>query len=404
MRGAINIAIVLRGSLLGLCLVVAACSWLPGAGPSKSDIDDAGKSQATRFALIDLNASVVSSMEKWPTASLQGTFGQQEPVRVQTIGVGDHIQITLWEITSGGGLFSAPPVIGSGASTGARSVIIPEQVVGAEDGSITVPYTGSEDRLSSNRLRVVGMTPRQVEAMIVGRLQGKAAEPQAIVTITKNISNTVSVLGDVTQGARVPLSPRGDRILDVISEAGGTKAPTQDIFLTLLRGGKSLKVPMQALIADPKENIYVRPGDVITAAREPQTFTAVGATGKNEVLSFEAVGLSLEQAIGRAGGLNDQRADPGGVFVIRFEPAVAYAQLGYELPAPNQMGDVPVIYRLNLRDPNGFFFARRFPMHNKDILFVSNAPAAEVSKVGTIVSTFLLPAGTVVAVGAIAKQ
>ncbi len=42
---------------------------------------------------------------------------------------------------------------------------------------------------------------------------------------------------------------------------------------------------------------------------------------------------------------------------------------------------MPVIYRLNLRDPQGFFLATKFPMNDKDIQFVSNAQSVEFSKV-----------------------
>jgi polysaccharide export outer membrane protein len=161
---------------------------------------------------------------------------------------------------------------------------------------------------------------------------------------------------------------------------------------------------MQAILNDPREDIYVSPGDVITVTREPQTFTAIGATGINNVLPFDAIGITLEQAIGKAGGLNDQRADAGGVFVIRFEQPVTYDQLRFARPMPGSTAEVPVIYRLDMRDPGAFFLARHFPVRNKDILFVSNAPAAEIQKVGAIVSTFLVPAGTIVAVGALARN
>jgi len=138
---------------------------------------------------------------------------------------------------------------------------------------------------------------------------------------------------------------------------------------------------MQAMLTNPTENVYVRPGDVISVAREPQTFTAAGATGINAVVPFDAIGLTLDQAIARAGGLNDNRADPGGVYVIRYEQAGDYDQLGLRRPDTSATAEVPVIYRVNMRDPNSFFLAARLPIRNKDVLFVSNASLTEVQKV-----------------------
>jgi polysaccharide export outer membrane protein len=330
-------------------------------------------------------------METWNSTSLQSTFGSNGPANSQTIGPGDTVQVVLWEAASGG-LFSS-----SGAdrvSSGSHSAIIPEQVVGG-DGSIMVPYAG--------RIAAAGRTPRAVEDSIVAALQGKAIEPQALVTVTKNLSNTVSVLGEVTGGARVPLTVRGDRILDVIAAAGGTKSAPYDVFITLTRSGRSARVPMSAILANPGENIFVRAGDTVTVAREPQTFTAFGATGRNDVLQFEASSLTLDQAIARAGGLLDQRADARGVFVIRFEPVANYDQLALSRPAEGPLPEVSTIYRLDMRDPNSLFLAHRFPMRNKDVLFVSNAPATDLQKVGTIISTFLIPAGAIIGVTALAR-
>ena len=341
--------------------------------------------------MIDVDQNIVSVIEKWSAASLQGSFGHQQPTATQAIGVGDYVQAVIWE-ASAGGLFSTP--VNDRGGPGSRTAQIPEQVVGP-DGAITIPYAG--------RLQVVGRTPSQVEQAIVSALTGKAIEPQALVTVTKNIANTVTVIGEVTSGARVPLTTRGDRILDVVALAGGTRAPAHETFITLIRNGRAVRIPMQAILLDPNENIYVRPGDTISVARELQTFTAAGATGTNAVIPFEAIGITLEQAIAKAGGLNDSRADPGGVFVIRFEQASEYDQLRLARPQPGTYSQVPVIYRLNMHDANSFFLARRFPIRNKDILFVSNAPLTDLQKVMSALLPILGVGATAVGVAAIAR-
>ena len=368
-------------------LLLAGCEGFPGAGPTSGDINAAARPSTngqTRFALVDTNQNIVAAMERWQAVSLAESFGPRRPPSAQTIGVGDSVQITVWE-AGAGGLFSAPAT--DRQSPGQRSATIPEQVVGA-DGAVTVPYAG--------RIQAANRTPKQVEEAVVRGLEGKAIEPQALVTVTKNVANTVTVVGEVTSGARVPLNAGGsDRILDAVALAGGTRAPVHETFITLMRGGQSVRVPMQSILANPRENVPVFPSDVVTVTKDPQTFTVMGATGQNSVLPFDAIGITLDQAIGRAGGLNDQRADPTGVFVVRFENAANYDQLGLPRPDPGTTNQVPVIYRVNMRDPNGFFLARRFPMRNKDILYVSNAPAAELQKFLNIVGSVLSPINTV---------
>ena len=169
----------------------------------------------------------------------------------------------------------------------------PEQVVG-RDGAITVPYAG--------RVHVAGRTTRAVQGDIETALQGKAIQPQVLVNVTHSISNTVSVGGEVAAGARIPLSVKGDRLLDVIAAAGGVRAPVNETYVELSRGATTSRVPLSRVIANPKENIYLQPNDVVTLVRDPQTFIAYGATGRNAEIPFEADGINLAQALAKAGG------------------------------------------------------------------------------------------------------
>ncbi len=137
-----------------------------------------------------------------------------------------------------------------------------------------MPYAG--------RIPVINHTPPEVEKIIVQRLTGKAIEPQALVTVTHNFSNAVTVGGDaVKQADRIPLNVRGDRILTVIAEAQGILTPVPQTYIELSRRGRTVRVPMQALVSNPRENIYARPGDGVTVVHYVSTVTAVGATGNN---------------------------------------------------------------------------------------------------------------------------
>jgi polysaccharide export outer membrane protein len=368
----------------GLAAATAGCSSLPSQGPSALDILQQGSPTdpdiAPRFLITDLNEYSVSVLERTPLPSLYSRFGDHRAPPSPVIGVGDSVSVTVWEAAAGG-LFSAPAL--GGVSTGSHSSVIPDQVV-ARDGSITVPYAG--------RIPVVGLTPPQIEAAIVERLSGKAIEPQALVGVSRNISNTVTVTGEVTAGARVPLSTRGDRILDVIASAGGIKAPVHATFLALSRGNLTVQVPMQALLTNPRENIYLRSGDVLTAVLDPQTFTAFGATGRNALVPFDAIGISLEEGVAKAGGLLDLAADPQGVFVMRVEPVSVAHQLNPAYPIAPGQRFVNVVYRINLKDAATYFLARRFPVRNKDVIYVASSPSTEWQKALSLFSTLTGPA------------
>jgi polysaccharide export outer membrane protein len=228
---------------------------------------------------------------------------------------------------------------------------------------------------------VAGRTTRDVQGDIEHALQGKAIQPQVLINVTRSVSNTVSVGGEVAAGARIPLSVKGDRLLEVIAAAGGVRAPVNETYVELSRGSTTSRVPLTRVIANPRENIYLRPNDVLTLVRDPQTFIAYGATGRNAEIPFDADGVNLAQALAKAGGLDDNRSDPQGVFIFRYEPESVARALRPASPLIVPGRPTPIVYRLNLSDPNSLFVEQNFRIANRDLIFVSNAPFTEVEKV-----------------------
>jgi polysaccharide export outer membrane protein len=366
-------------------LAAAGCSMIPAQGPSASDItaEGSGQAQARRFELVDLDMNVAKVLGTRRADKTIASFGDYRPSTQLRIGIGDEVSVTIWEAAAGG-LFSAPLVTDK-FTTGSKSATIPPQVVD-RDGVITVPYAGP--------VHVAGHTSREVQAAVEQALEGKAIQPQVLVNVTRSPSNTASVLGEVVTGARVPLSANGDRVLDVLALVGGVKAPVNESFVELTRGPRTARVALTRVVNDHREDIYVRPGDVLTVIRDPQTFIAYGATGRNEQIPFDAEGITLSQAMAKAAGLQDYRADPSGVFVFRFEPESVARRLKPNslLIAPGKL--TPFVYHLNLRDPNSLFVAQTFPIFNKDVIYVSNAPLTDLQKVMEVFNLAVTPAAS----------
>jgi polysaccharide export outer membrane protein len=247
---------------------------------------------------------------------------------------------------------------------------LPEQVVN-NDGTINVPFVG--------QVKVAGRTLQQIEADIAQKLKGKANQPQVMVRVVRNASSNVTVVGDVGNSIRVPLTPRGERVLDALAAAGGVRQPVNKMAIQVTRGNAFHSLPLETIIRDPRQNVPLQPGDVVTALFQPLSLTALGATGKNEEINFEAQGISLAQALARSGGLIDSRADAKGIFIFRLEPSDAITWPKQPVRMTPE-GQVAVIYRIDLDDPASFFVAQSFQMQNKDLLYVSNAPVAELQK------------------------
>jgi polysaccharide export outer membrane protein len=259
---------------------------------------------------------------------------------------------------------------GTGSATGSRGINLPAQVV-PPDGMITVPFVG--------RVAVKGRTPAQAQMLIQTLLTGKTASPQVIVSVPTSSQHTVTVAGEIIRGARVPLSPNGDRLLDVIATAGGPQGPVFDVYVRLSRNGVTTTIPFRTLVDNPPENVYAWPGDVLTLIRIPHSFAAFGESGRNAQINFDQPKLDLAQAIAKSSGLNDDRADPVGVFLLREEPLSLVKKFhdgAFDWPT----AQVPVVYHFNLQDAKTYFLAQHFPIHNNDIVYVAPARANMIQK------------------------
>ncbi len=308
-------------------------------------------------------------------------LGAVAPQTGTMIGPGDAIEVNIWE---------APPatLFSSGLSTelrggtsGSRVVTLPEQVID-RDGFVNVPFAG--------KIAAAGRSIPEIELEVARRLKGKANQPEILVRRVKNLSSTVTVVGEVGNSVKLPLTPGGERLLDALAAAGGVRQPVNKMTVQITRGSDFYSMPLQTVIRDPRQNVVLQAGDVVTAIAQSLSFTALGSTNRNEEINFEAQGISLAQALARAGGLNDTRSDARGVFIFRFEPQGAL-DWPRQPAAATPEGLVPVVYRVDLRDPNSFFVMQSFAINDKDVLYVSNAPAAELQKFLNLVVSVAYP-------------
>ena len=106
---------------------------------------------------------------------------------------------------------------------------------------------------------------------------------------------------------------------------------------------------------------------------------------------FTAERMTLVEALAKSGGLQDVRSDPAGVFLFRFEPPKVVGALGRPQLSSGPEGSSPVVYRLDLSDAKSYFLAQRFPIQDKDIIYVANAELNELQKFFGLLNTVTGP-------------
>jgi len=367
--------------MLSAVLVSGCAGFVPGIGPSRAEIAKT-KTQVGTSAIqvIDVDDAVTRRLLAKRTQHLFSETLHGDRISSRTIGAGDVLEVTIWEAAPAT-LFSTSAAQSLGAIATSHATTLPDQMVD-DQGFILVPFAG--------RIAAAGKSLQEIETDIVGRLSGKANQPQVLVRLTHNSSANATVVGDVNSSTRVPLVPGNDRLLDALAAAGGVRQPVNKMTIQVTRAKNVYSLPLETIIRNPEQNVTLLPGDVVTALFQPFSFTALGATGKNEEVNFETQGITLAQALARSGGLIDSRSNPKGVFIFRFAPKGALDWPRQPVLATPE-GMVPVVFRIDLTNPSSFFLMQSFPVENKDVLYVSNAPVTELQKFLNLLLTVAYP-------------
>lgn len=343
--------------ILSICtlLLASGCAsvGIAGSGPSARAVA-AGEAGGIRVVPLTVAAAREASTPDGPAIS---ELPAGAPF-TEEISRGDSLEITIWEAAPAT-LFGA----GQDAAAG-RAVVLPVQTVGLE-GEVSVPFAG--------RVQAAGRTAQALAQEIVRRLTAKAHRPQVIVRNASHAAQEVTVIGQVKESRRLPLTPKGERVLDAIASAGGPSVPVEKATVQVTRAGLTAASPLEAIVRDPAQNVVLASHDIVAVYFQPKSFVALGAVNQVGEIDFEATGLTLAQALARAGGTVDNRADARGLFLARV---VAGEQ---------------IVYQVDLRDPASFFAMREFQVRDDDVVYVANSPATELQKFLGILGAAVYP-------------
>jgi len=382
-------------ALLAGSLTISGCGF-PSAGPTPSQLE-ASTGPALDLYLVRVTPPVARLLTERPEDGFPPSLRLAEYRANVALRAGDLVSVSIYE-TGGSPLFGAPgqrsPSGGAPgeatpqSSSASQSATLPAQII-EPGGHILIPFVG--------RVPIAGRTPSQAAEEIAERLSTQTIGPQVIVSLLNQNSSAVTVGGEVNRAGLVPLTLRGERLLDVVAQAGGPKFPATELDVRIIRGRTVATIPMQQVLTDPADNLAMRPNDSVVVMRNPKTFVVMGAAMKVAQYSMDTERVTLAEGIARAGGTIDTVGNLAGIYLLRNEPApFARSIMSADTTAVDSSFTsteatrlmtaprVQMVYRVDLTQAGGYFAAQNLTLRNKDIILVSNAEATQAQKVLTL--------------------
>ena len=340
-----------------LVLSCAACTVVPGSNMSRMNsvwFDDTPEDYTpaeTEIRYIPINATLLANMNAPAArqATLSSDLEQQLNDYQYRVGPGDVLTITVWEhpeLTIPAGSFRT-------AAEGGNEV--------KADGTVFYPYAGE--------LQVNGLTTAEIKAQLEQKLASVIKRPQVDVRVADFRSQRVYVSGAVRQPGVVPVTKIPLTLIDAIEQLGGlaNNASWGDIQLT--RNGETQSISLRSLYETGawSENLLLQHGDLIHVPRnDADKVFVLGEVNRPQGILMSRTGTSLAEALASANGINENRADGRGIYVLR-NTGVSRDEDG--MPVYNA-----TIYHLNAASAVGFMLADKFTLSPRDIVYVSPAP------------------------------
>lgn len=272
-----------------------------------------------------------------------------EPYR---IGPGDILSIVVWdhpELV----LPTQTYAIGTGVTElafGDTASGIPGYTV-SSSGYIQFPYTGL--------LKVAGVTELQARNLIVNSSGKYIQDPQITVRVLGYRSKRVYVEGEVKTPGTVAINDIPMTLLEAINRAGGILPTGDRSSVYVIRDGRKTRVNLPALIERGQDlnQVMLKSGDIVRVTpRDESKIFVTGEVTTPAAITMRDGRLTLNEALGEAGGPNQLTADSSQVFVVRSTEQAT-----------------PLVFHLNAASPQAYAVAEKFELQPKDVVFVDTA-------------------------------
>lgn len=324
---------------------------MPRGAALQSEILSESEEETPSFAVVAVTRAEIPRITKWPATGWHGHYhwiDHQRGPSSQIIQSGDMVDLIIWD-SQDNSLLTSP----------AQKSVEMRGLQVSSAGTIFIPYI--------NDVVIRGLTQDAARTRIQGKLEQIVPSAQVQLTSAQGMRNSIDIIGGVNKPGTFPLRSRDMTILNAISQGGGVAASLRFPIVRLIRGGSTFTIPAKSLYENASKNTTLRGNDKIIVEEDPRIFTALGATGIENVIPFNKEHVSALEALSLLGGISETRANPKGVLILReYAASQVNSMRG---PIMQQ-----VIFTIDLTSADGLFAARNFQINPNDTVLATESP------------------------------
>lgn len=354
---------------LFIIAVLSACTLPRGAAIQSEVVRNQDNAEAA-FSVVPITGENVAQLATWPATGWEGHyhwFNRNPGPKSNIIRPGDQIDLVIWDNQENSLLTGIE-----------QQNVALDDITVSPDGTIFVPYIDD--------VRVSGSTPDAARREIEEQLSMVVPDPQVQLAVSSGPDNSVDAVGGFSAPGTYPVPNRNYSILSLISAAGGVSPTLENPLVRVIRDGQSYGIRAGDLFKRPSANVILRGGDQIIVEEDDRYFVALGATGSETIVPFTKERINAVEALALVDGINDTRANPKGVLVLRDYDTDDLKTDGSG-PAKTQ-----VVFAIDLTSADALFAARKFNINPGDLVLATESTVTSIRTVFGLI-------GSVVGVG-----
>jgi polysaccharide export outer membrane protein len=269
---------------------------------------------------------------------------------------GDVLSIVVWDYPE---LSNTATVQNYGyAGTGADASVSattapPAGFIVDNQGMIQFPFAGA--------LKVSGLTQDEARNLLTQKLSRYLKKPKVTLRVQSFRSKRVYIDGEVKTPGLQSINDITMTLNEALNRAGGVLPTGDQSQILITRAGKTYQINLPQLVqrgVNPN-NIVLKDGDVVRVrSRDESKVFVSGEVVAPRALPMYNGRLSLNEALGEAGGVNPVTGDTSQIYVVR------------------KSGSDQTIYQLDASKPGALAMAEGFELQPKDVVYVAASALA----------------------------